>query len=80
MAKPLTQVSVPLKEYQAFVAWRSSVVAEEFTTAEEYRHQGGLEEIARGDYSSLSDLEHELGSPHRRARQKKSASATKKYS
>ena len=73
------RVSVPIKEYQAFMAWRSSVVAEGFTTAEEYRHQVGLKEITEGNYSSLSELKHELESSRRRSSPKKSASTTKKY-
>lgn len=64
-------VPVPLREYQAFVAWRSSVVSEGFTSLERDRHRKGLAEINQGNYVSLSKLKHELATLHRQSRQKK---------
>lgn len=58
-------IPVPVHEYQAFVAWRSSAASESFTAIERFQHRKGLAEIDQGNYVSLSQLKHELATLHR---------------
>lgn len=71
-------IPVPIYEYQAFVAWRSSVASESFTPIEQFRHRRGLAEISRGNYVSLSELKHELATSHRQSSQKKFVKVAKR--
>ena len=71
-------VSVPVPEYQAFVAWRSSVASESFTSLEQVRHRKGLAEINQGNYVSLSKLKNELATLHRQSSQKKFSKSAKR--
>ena len=67
MSKIVDKVLVPMGEYQAFMAWRSSVAAESFTSREALTHKKGLAEIAKGDYISLTKLKNELGASRRQS-------------
>jgi len=71
-------VSIPTHEYQAFVAWRSSVASENFTALERFQHRKGLTEINQGDYVSLAQLKHELATLHRESSQKKFVKVAKR--
>lgn len=64
-------VSVPIREYQAFTAWRSSAVSDSLTPLELVKHRRGLAEISQGNYVSLPQLKHELATLHRQSSQKK---------
>lgn len=65
MSKMAEKVLVPFSEYQAFMAWRSSVASESFTSREALKHKKGLAEVAKGDYVSLAQLKNELGASRR---------------